>query len=122
MMMMIVKLDDFRNNSKKKNLRWYFWELLDELLNRIGSVYKYRLNSVSFRAEILFSVFQKLMGQDSKRERYRRTHNEQININNKIEGSFFLFSFKLIGEWNIFCSHQIIMQFLARFISKELNF
>ena len=34
-----IKLDDFRKNDLKKNLRGHFWELLYELLNRIWSVY-----------------------------------------------------------------------------------
>ena len=33
-----INLDDFRKNSKKKNLREHFWELSDELLNRIWSM------------------------------------------------------------------------------------
>ena len=33
-------------NGKKKNLRRYFWELSDELLSRIGSAYRYCINSV----------------------------------------------------------------------------
>ena len=31
----MFKLDDFRNNGKKKNFRGYFWEQTDGLLNRI---------------------------------------------------------------------------------------
>ena len=41
-----IKLDDFRKNGKKKNLRGHFGELLHELLNRIWSVYRYCINSV----------------------------------------------------------------------------
>ena len=33
-----MKLDDFRNNGKKKSLSGHFGELLDELLKRISSV------------------------------------------------------------------------------------
>ena len=33
-----IKLDDFKNNSKKKNLRGHFWEPSDELLNIIWFV------------------------------------------------------------------------------------
>ena len=35
----MIKLDDFRNNGQKKNLSGNFWELSDELLNRIWSIY-----------------------------------------------------------------------------------
>ena len=27
-----IELDNFRNNGEKKNLRGYFWELSDELI------------------------------------------------------------------------------------------
>ena len=37
---MKIKLGDF-SNGKKKNLRVQFWELSDELLERIWSVYRY---------------------------------------------------------------------------------
>ena len=37
-----IKLDDFW----KKKLRGHFWELLDELLNRIWPVYRYCINSI----------------------------------------------------------------------------
>ena len=30
-----IKLDEFRNNGKKNKSRGYFWELLDEIFNRI---------------------------------------------------------------------------------------
>ena len=40
------KLNDFKNNSKKRNLKGYFWELLDELLNKIWSVCRYCIDSV----------------------------------------------------------------------------
>ena len=30
-----IKLDGFRNNGKKKNLRVHFWELSNKLINRI---------------------------------------------------------------------------------------
>ena len=30
-----IKLNDLRENGKKKNIRRHFWELLHELLNRI---------------------------------------------------------------------------------------
>ena len=31
----MIKLDSFRKNGKKKNLRGHFWELSNELLKRI---------------------------------------------------------------------------------------
>ena len=34
-----INLDDFKNNDKKKNLRGYFWEWSNELVNRMWSVY-----------------------------------------------------------------------------------
>ena len=34
-----IKLDDFRNNGKKKKFGEHFWELLDELLKKIWFVY-----------------------------------------------------------------------------------
>ena len=42
----MIELDDLRNNGEKKNLKWHFGELLDELLRRISSVYRYNVNSV----------------------------------------------------------------------------
>ena len=30
-----IELDEFRNNGKKKKLSGHFWELSDEMLNRI---------------------------------------------------------------------------------------
>ena len=41
-----IELDDFRNNCKKNNLRGHFWELLDELQNGFGSVYRHFINNV----------------------------------------------------------------------------
>ena len=31
----LIKLDRFIINGKKENLRWHFWKLSDDLLNRI---------------------------------------------------------------------------------------
>ena len=36
----------WENMVKKKNLRWHFWELSDELFNRIWSVNRYCIKSV----------------------------------------------------------------------------
>ena len=36
-----IKLDYFRKNIKTKNIRGNFWRLLNELLNRISSIYIY---------------------------------------------------------------------------------
>ena len=41
-----IRLDDFRNDGKKKKLRGHFGELSDKLLNRILSVYRYRIDDV----------------------------------------------------------------------------
>ena len=40
-----IKLDGFRKIGKQ-NLIGQFWELSNELLNRISSVYKYCINDV----------------------------------------------------------------------------
>ena len=42
-----IKLDDFRNDNKQKNLRGQIWKLSDgELFESISSVYRYCINSV----------------------------------------------------------------------------
>ena len=48
----MIKLDDFRNNDKKKNLRGHFWQLSDELLNKILPVYVFFV--YIFCSKILF--------------------------------------------------------------------
>ena len=58
-----IKLDDLRKNGKKNNLRRHFWELSDELLNRIWSVHRYGIKSVYVLRK---DSFLRLMWADSK--------------------------------------------------------
>ena len=44
-------------NSKKKNLREHFWELLNGWNNRIWSVYRYCINSVYDLCKGSFFIF-----------------------------------------------------------------
>ena len=69
-------MGDFRNNGKKKNLRRYFWELSEELLNRIWSIYRYCINIVY----VFLNFFKKLMKEDIKKASWPRRHNEIIKF------------------------------------------
>ena len=51
-----IKFDDFRNDGKKKNLRRPFWELSDEIENKIWCGFKYFINDVY----VLYKKFLKL--------------------------------------------------------------
>ena len=52
-----IKWDDFRKNGKKENFKRDFWELSEELLNKIGFVYRdIGLILYMFEAKILFLI------------------------------------------------------------------
>ena len=57
-----IKLDEFRNNGKRKNLSGIWGEILDELHNRNCSVYGYCINSIY----VLCKYFLNLMQENSK--------------------------------------------------------
>ena len=52
-----IKLDDFKRNGKKKNLRGDFREQSDELPNIILSVYRYNINCVNVPCNYYYIFF-----------------------------------------------------------------
>ena len=103
-----IILDDFRNNIKKKYLRWHFWKLLYELLNRIRFVYRYFINNLYVLCKNSF-FFLLMWGNSKKNSKLNKTkHNTQNKKQNNTQLSVEDDPLRTVQEIEIWPYNQIV--------------